>query len=463
VRGFSRALIAVLAWGALSAGARYPWAYWPLALAAANMGVWAYLVTGSRRNPSLRGLTWALLAVTVAMAVQVIPLPYDTFAVLQPAADRFFRVHRVSYAFALPEWHSLSLDTGFTLTALGLFVALAALLVGLARALPHMRLDWLVSRVTALGVLVAIIGVVQRAAMGTRPLVYGVWPASAVETPFGPFFNRNHFAGWMVMALPLALGYAASSFELARRPRRGRVVDWLRWATTPDASRSMVVLFCVLAMAASLVITGSRSGIISFGVAMIVFGWAMARRIGSRAARRLAQAGLIALFAGAVVWAGTHSTIARFSLVSVDLPGRFAAWRDTLHIIRDFPWFGCGLGTYGLAMLVYQSTLRTAIFVQAHNDYLQFVAEGGLLVLIPAVMTVVILVRRVISRVIEVDADVLTYWMRAGAVAGLCGIAAQSLVEYSLQRPGITALAVVLLALAIHRPAHRSGAYENRV
>jgi hypothetical protein len=47
-------------------------------------------------------------------------------------------------------------------------------------------------------------------------------------------------------------------------------------------------------------------------------------------------------------------------------------------------------------------------------------------------------------------------------VAGLAGIAAQSLVEFSLHMPGNRVLFVVLLALAMHRPLRRS-VNANRV
>jgi hypothetical protein len=63
------------------------------------------------------------------------------------------------------------------------------------------------------------------------------------------------------------------------------------------------------------------------------------------------------------------------------------------------------------------------------------------------------------------DDDTMTRWMRAGAVAGLIGIAAQSTVEFSLQMPGNTVMFVLLLALALHRPqrAARRLSHAHRV
>jgi hypothetical protein len=338
----------------------------------------------------------------------------------------------------------------------------------------RIRLDTFVVRVMALGVGLAIFGVVQRAAAGTEPLIYGLWKAPPLSTPFGPFFNRNHFAGWMIMALPLALGYAVAVLQQSDHPSRPAIGSWLRWLATPEASRFLVATFAVLAMATALVVTGSRSGIAAFAVSAIVFGALAMRQAGGAAGRRVALAGLAGLFMAAVAWAGAQSTFARFSLTSVDLPGRVAAWQDTLRITADFIVTGTGLGTYRDAMLVYQTGDRIAIFAHAHNEYLQLLAEGGLLVAVPALAVLaalVVLGRRRLreesaapaerSRPTGAGLDVAT-WLRIGAAAGLVAIAAQSVVEYSLQRAGNMALAIVLLAILLHRPRSSRPASERR-
>ena len=53
----------------------------------------------------------------------------------------------------------------------------------------------------------------------TQPLVYGFWKPLHGGNPFGPFINRNHFAGWMVMALPLVVGYSCAVLEATWRPQ----------------------------------------------------------------------------------------------------------------------------------------------------------------------------------------------------------------------------------------------------
>jgi len=458
----ARVLVAMLAWGALAFGATYPWAYWPLGAVALGMGITGLRATTAWQSAPLQAVAIALAAVAIAIAVQLVPLPYAAFRALSPAGHDLLNELELSYGLNLPSWHALSLYPAMTAETLVLFVVWSVFCVGLASAFVRWRLEGVVQGLVMLGVVLAVAGVIQKAAMGEEPLIYGFWKPTYGGNPFGPFYNRNHFAGWMVMAVPVALGYACWLIETAGRGRRRAGAGWLRWATSPDASRFMLVGLSVLGMAAALVITGSRSGIGAFGLAMAVFGALVVMRLGAMG-RRLAVAGLAALFGGAIIWAGTGSTIERFSLVSADLPGRISAWRDTLRIIADFPWFGTGVGTYGQAMLAYQTGERHFTYMQAHNDYLQIVAEGGLLVAVPVVIAIIMIVRAVARRWREDDRDALTVWVRAGAVAGLVGIAAQSLFEYSLQRPGVAVLFAVLLALALHRSSRRSGDHAHRV
>jgi O-antigen ligase len=139
-----------------------------------------------------------------------------------------------------------------------------------------------------------------------------------------------------------------------------------------------------------------------------------------------------------------------------------AAWQDTVRMIERFPWAGVGLGAYGDAMLVYQTGPRDVQYLQAHNDYLQLAAEGGLLVGLPALVLLIVLLRQIRRRMTSGHDGVVIEWVRVGAIGGLVGIGAQSLVEFSLHMPGNAVLFVILMALAVHRPA-RPPAHAHRV
>jgi O-antigen ligase len=459
-----RLLILALAWGAFAFGAVYSWAYWPLAIVIAGIGVDALVRTRGWRDQRIRTLAIAFAAVAAAMVVQLIALPYSVVLKLSPALDHFFREYALFYHPA--SLHSLSLSWTSTLVVLALFAALSLLFFGLLSGLGNVSLEWLMNQILGLGLALAIVGVVQKAFPMdiNKPLVYGFWEPRFSGTPFGPFINRNHFAGWMVMALPLVAGYSFAVLVQTLHVREHTTSALLRWLTTVDASRFLHVAFCALLMGMSLVLTGSRSGIASFGVAMTVFVVLAIRHFRSRRARAMVGGYLGVLLLGAIIWAGTDQTVGRFLLARTDSSGggRVAAWQDTLRIVSDFPLFGTGMGTYGQAMLVYQTHSRPVMYVQAHNEYLQVAAEGGILVVVPAVAALGLVLAGIRRRLTSGMDDEMTAWVRVGAVAGLAGIAAQSLVEFSLQMPGNALLFVVLLAIALHRSRGKDSSRERR-
>jgi O-antigen ligase len=448
---FPHLILAAVAWGALAFGAVYPWAYLPLAAGCAALGIRGVLTTGTNGDtwrPDV--LTIALAAVAVGIALQTIPLPYDLFARLSPGGDRYLRTQFL--AFTPPPSSTLSLSPEETTNALLLFSSLVVLFTGLMHVMGRQRAGWLASRLLGFGVLLAVIAVVQAAALDRQdPRVYGFWRPQQITLPFGPFVNRNHFAGWMVMALPVGIGYSLAVFQTSDRPRRGDWRTWLLWFTRAEANRFALVAFCLLAMCASVVLSTSRSGMASLGVAVAVFG-VIAFLRGGREVKRLAALYLVTLVAGAVLWAGFGSTVGRFAQSGAHLPARLDAWRDTMRIVTDFPLAGVGIGAFPRAMLVYQSFDRRYLYHQAHNDYLEVLAEGGLVVAIPVAVAALLLLWRVARRLLADEDGPERMWVRAGAAAGLAGIAAQSLVEFSLQMPGNAVLFTVIAAIAAHDP-----------
>jgi hypothetical protein len=450
---FGYLLLAMLAWGVLAFGAVYPWAYAPLAVAAAALGLWAIVKTRAWRDVRARTVMVALGVVAGAIALQIVPLPYEWFVRLSPGGDRLLRQLEFGYALQPPGWQPLSTRPGATAVSLGLFVAFSLLLVGLMRAMTFLRIDWLVSQLMTFGIALALFGIIQDALVEKDAFrVYGFWTPQATATPFGPFINRNHFAGLMLLLIPLVAGYAGAIASAARKPRDVSLSAWLAWFVSPEAGRFAFATLAVVTMAAAVIASGSRSGMASFAVALAVFGGLAARRAPRRDARVAIWTYIVVLVIGALGWMGLEAAIERFRLAGTDVQDRLAAWRDTVAIIRDFPLAGTGFGAYGAAMLIYQTANRTSIFIHAHNEYLQILAEGGVLVAIPVIVAAVVVGRGIYRRVRRNDDDVLTGWVRLGAVAGLAGIAAQSTLEFSLQMPGNAAVCVLLLAIALHRP-----------
>jgi O-antigen ligase len=451
--------MALLAWGVLSFGAVYAWAYWPLFIGAATLGIWGIVATRGWRDPRVRSFTYALGVLASAIAAQIIALPAWLVARLSPGVDRFFRQFEVGYHPAA--LHALSLDATATSVNLVEVVALGVLLLGAARAMRIVRIEWLTSQIMGLAIGVATIGIVQRAlGKPNQTLVYGFWHSIEPGSPFGPFINRNHFAGWMAMVLPLVVAYAWALLRQSERPAQSGPLGWVRWAGSVDGNRTALVASAALIMGVAVVLTQSRSGMAAVAVALLAVAWFIGRRSDGRW-RLAAIVYIVVVLFGAVTWAGADLVAARFQRAPAEIGGRLEAWQDTVRIAHDFRVFGVGIGGYARAMLVYQSGSRERMFAEAHNDYLQLLAEGGALVCVPALGVLAVFVAGVRRRLIANDDDEMTFWLRRGAVAGLLAAAVQSCVEFSLQMPGNAVLFVVLGAMAFHRP--RSGTHAYRV
>jgi O-antigen ligase len=457
--------IALVAWGALAFGAVYPWAYWPLSAAAAATGVAALC-----RRPAMAGqvapkaLLLAIGCVALAMALQLIPLPRPLLSRLSPATDALLQEYNLPYAAAVttgdaPErWrsHALSIRPEATGRSVALLTALTLLLAGLSRALHSGGLRRLSYRIVGVGLLLALIAIIQKVTISGAE-IYGFWkPEQPGTAPYGPFVNKHHFAGWMVMVLSLAMGVVLAGIA---RGMRNVKPDWrhrLLWLSSPDANAIVLTIVASLVMGLSVVLSLSRSGITAFALAIVVSAWLVARRQSSVSRRTVGAAYLGFVLVVAVGWGGLDAVARRFAAASWDdVGGRLDIWNDTVRVIKDVPLTGTGLNTFGEAMLEYQTLRRNSHFARTHNDYLQLAAEGGLLVVIPVMAAIVLFFREVRRRFREGADDLTTYWIRVGATTGLLAIALQEFVDFSLQMPGNAILFTVLAAIAIHRPATR--------
>ena len=179
---------------------------------------------------------------------------------------------------------------------------------------------------------------------------------------------------------------------------------------------------------------------------------------GSRKIDRLRRRWLCAYIAASAIIVlavvDTNALVDRFNETVATSSGRLAIWRETLPIIGDFWATGTGAGTYQTAMLVYQESDRVVYFNQAHNQYLQIAAEGGLLLSVPAAVALLSFLRLARRRVMSDRTAV--FWIRIGAAGGLVAVMVQSLWETGLRMPANAAVAAVLAAVVIHTRHHHS-------
>lgn len=304
-------------------------------------------------------------------------------------------------------------------------------------------------------VAVAMVGLAQRMAWNGKILWFFVpwdWGEPKVLAPqtSGPFVSRNNFGGYLAMTLPLVLSpvlaptwislRSAWATRLAFGGGAALVATALLFSLSRGSWAAAAVGLVALVVGLVRVIpaedrsrflrdrTGAAMalGVVGMAIVVLLLLPTGNATLGSDVDRRLAQ---------------TLSSTASWGV-------RVRAWADSLPMLADFPLWGVGLGGWGGLFPKYdESFFLGAQLRRAHNDYLQLLAELGIVgwVLLGAVVWAVATrlgrsLRRQSGR---------SFATSMAVVAGLIGLAIHEWVDFDLQMPGIAATAVVLLALPL--------------
>ncbi len=276
------------------------------------------------------------------------------FSPLLPPLAMFFLV-------GLSQWFFRATVSPYS-TRIGLLLLLAALLflflcVQVFRTLQ----DWrsFVWFGMGFGFLVSVYGILQHLTFNGK--LYWVRELRYGGIPFGPYVNRNHFAGLMELLIPLALVPLVLG-----KVRRERL--------------AVVALFAVMPITA-LFLSASRGGIVSFCVQFAFLVYLLLRRRGL-AKRLLAVSAVLLAALMIVTWLGVGRILQRFSsLQTLEVTeGKRAAMRKgAWHIFLDHAFIGTGLGTLQIVYPPYETLYDGKVVDHAHNDYLEALAETGVL------------------------------------------------------------------------------------
>jgi O-antigen ligase len=420
---------------------------WPLAAVAAGLVLAVRPAIGDRGT---RWLDLALLAYVSGVALQRVPLPPGLRLGLSPALRAVDLQLRVD-APLIPgadTLHALSVNPHGT--TLSLLVAAGVVLTfWCARAIfARGGVRFGVRAVAAMGFALAVFGIAQHT---TAPHSFYGTTVPRQVSPFGPYLNHSDFATWLVMGLLLTSGYL-----IARLHSGHSGTDAPRLPASLAESfdnRAMWLSTAAAAMAAGLVVGLSRSGLIA-ALAGLATLWLLSSARMERRGRAWLLGAFGLLVVAALAFANTTAVAGRIDETIRGIGGRTAIWRATWPMAKDFWLTGIGAGAYERAMVVYQPSPHETFFNHAHNDYLQVLSEGGVLLALPAAAVVVAGIIGIRRRLRDDRTSI--YWVRAGAASGLVAVAVQSIWEVGLRVPANALLFAVLAGIALHRPVNRT-------
>ena len=247
--------------------------------------------------------------------------------------------------------------------------------------------------------------------------------------PFGPYVNRNHFAGLMELLIPPGVAILILGGE-----RRDQL--------------PLITLFTLLPIGA-LFLTASRGGIMSFLAEM---GFLVILIILRRREKKelVAGAAVVTLAAILVSWLGIGSALERFATyksLEVSEGMRLAMVQGSLHIFRDHPIMGTGLGTLQEVFPLYETIYTGFIVNHSHNDYAEALAEtgaiGGL-----CFLAFLVLLFWTGWKLLAVDQEAKNFAYHAGALVACLGLLVHGTVDFNFHIPSNALIFLLQAALA---------------
>jgi O-antigen ligase len=107
-------------------------------------------------------------------------------------------------------------------------------------------------------------------------------------------------------------------------------------------------------------------------------------------------------------------------------------------MIKDFPLFGTGLGTFGYAYPLYKLSVdKPLVYLHAHNDYLELVSETGILGFASLMAALGLFLYTSLKSLTRLagEEDYFRFFVLLGALTGVFSILVHSLVDFGLQIP----------------------------
>jgi O-antigen ligase len=449
--------LALLIFTPLAYGTVEPWSEAIAELAILGLGaVWllAMLRQWELRVDLPPGWLPALLFL-VLVAIQGLALPSLLVQLLSPDTAA---LTRAAWAFTGGEARTmaLSLDAETTGRMALKLLALALLFLVIYNTYrTHAQIRRVIWVMISMGTLIAILGIAQRMTWNGR--LYWIGPLAPHASAFGPFVNNTHFAGLIVVIVPMALALALAGRRQRDRHRRRR--DWrarLRAWNSRVGGPTSLIPWLVLLMGGAGLVSGSRGGVVALLTALLVMiGLGSLSSWGVGRARRVALATGLIVLAG--IWIGgdiLYGTIEGLA-EEISQPGlslRLHIWADALHLWQRFPVFGTGLGTFGEVFPLVRTLPAPVTFSHAESDWLQLFIDTGTVGLVLVLLSFGMVARALLRRYQNADSRSAGAFALGGLVA-LAGAAVQGIANFNL--PVMSNF--VYLALAVALPLRATG------
>ena len=332
----------------------------------------------------------------------------------------------------------------------------------------HCRLtlyQWLIPLITLLVVRYALRSSRELRLLGniivvvaTVQAIYGISQYLCVDEPLsffalwykegkvgGTYVCRNSYACFLAMGVAAAGALLLATFfsafpeaqlsDILPGLLHCRQLPWL-----------VAYLAAIILMALAVYLSLSRAGLLCsvLAVAVLAFGCYWHRRRQRSLLRLVVTILLLGLPVVIYLYLiGIDPLLDRFAKLPTDT-SRWDLARVTLSMIANHLWTGVGGGNFGHFAEIYTHPDWPYPAYYAHNDYLQFVAEYGI---IGACLFLTFIVTWLVTVFRQFNRSRSLRWLKWGAIAALMVIGAHGIVDFSLHIPGHRLLVATFMAI----------------
>jgi len=440
-------LLFTLFWLPLSLGANRPWAWALMQMSFFFIGGILLLTHKSLLSKlytqyKLLVIVW--LVFLTWQLINIVPLPFSLVETLRPERVSFLLNENIQGMKSISsQWLPLSFDVGqsdvifFKSLAYCFLFFITLTLVNTGK-----RLRYILIVISAAGVFQAVYGSLEVLSGLQYSLVFKL-PVSHIAT--GSFVYKNHYANFLLLCLSAAIGYMIASLRVrsgsSPRERLRRIVRfWL--------SNKVLFRIGIIIMVIALVMSRSRMGNSAFFIAMTITATLGLIYFKPR------QKSYVALFISMLVidilivssLFGLKQVQQRIEQTNLTQESRDEVVTDALPLLSQYGAIGTGGGTFYTVYPQVQSESIQHFYDHAHNEYLQFAIEFGIVGAVIIAMLVLLCAKSALSAMRH-RRHPLPRGTAFAAVMAVIGMALHSAVDFPLQAPANTAIFIVLLAL----------------
>jgi len=388
------------------------------------------------------GVNLMVVLFFVATMFLCLPLPGFIFSYLSPTRFQTLTTARILLG-SPPAWQTLSYAPQVALSWWVFLLSLCLYFIVLRSLCAERKtLKSIVWLMMGVALIEAVYGLIQ-ALVPTLGVLWVDYVQAYMGSARGTFINRNHFAGFIEMVWPLALGFTLAQGGWGQGYTLKKIL------ASERLNRQALLALGIVVLLLSLLFSKSRAGIAGASLGFLTF--ILLARSGSKGMFRYTWLLLVGIVGMLVVYSmaiGVGPITERFFTLS-DGDSRLDFWRDSLPIIKDHP-LGIGLRNYEKVFPVYNvSMLADKRLEYAHNDYLQLLIETGWIGFTAMLTGFLIFMWKSAYRIKHMNPhkDPMRFFLAAGAFSGLTSMAFHSFFDFNLQIPANCVYFVTLMAI----------------